>query len=151
MKEVLGNNLKIFFDNVDSQHTNTECTYKGDRYEVWSISNEIFERMCSMTEKEFRRLSGRDDAWMRSADGRSHYYFDEGEFTVNGKVMIGWRNKPWQDENKYYNNCTNYVDLSEYLCEHMGASQPRNVVACAMDLAKFNNMTMGELFQTYEG
>ena len=27
---------------------------------------------------------------------------------------------------------------------------PHNVVACAMDLAKFNNLTMGELFKKYE-
>lgn len=27
---------------------------------------------------------------------------------------------------------------------------PRSVVACAMDLAKFNHLTMGELFKKYE-
>lgn len=45
----------------------------------------------------------------------------------------------------------NLKEFFEYLCEHVGASLPRNVVACAMDLAKYNNMSMAELFQNYEG
>lgn len=43
-----------------------------------------------------------------------------------------------------------YQSLSEYLCEFIGASTPHNVVSCAMDLAKFNYLTMGELFKKYE-
>ena len=151
MREILGNNLKTFFDTVDSHYTNAECTYKGNRYEVWKLSDELFDRMCNMTEKEFAKLSGRYDAWMRSADGSNLNWHEKGEFKVNGKSMIGWKNKPWQDDDKEYDNCKIYTDLSEYLCEHIGASQPRNVVACAMDLAKYNNMSMAELFQTYEG
>lgn len=45
---------------------------------------------------------------------------------------------------------TRYESLLEYLCENIGASQPRNVCALAVDLAKYNNMTMGELFTKYE-
>lgn len=36
------------------------------------------------------------------------------------------------------------------LCEFIGASTPHNVVACAMDLGKFNHLTMGRLFKKYE-
>ena len=32
----------------------------------------------------------------------------------------------------------------------IGASMPRSVVACAIDLAKFNHLTMCELFEKYE-
>ena len=150
MKEILGNNLKIFFDKVDPSYKDAEITYANDRYEVWNISDELFERMCNMTEEEFTKLSERDDAWCRSADGSNLNWHEKGEFIVNNKIMVGWKNKPWQDDDKEYDNCINYTDLSEYLCEHIGASQPRNVVACAMDLAKYNNMSMAELFQTYE-
>lgn len=113
--------------------------------------HELFERMCNMTEKEFAKLSGRDDAWWRRADGSNLNWHEKGKFTVNNKTMIGWKNKPWQDDDKEYNNRKNYTDLSEYLCEHIGASLPRNVVACAIDLAKYNDMTLGELFKNYEG
>ena len=43
-----------------------------------------------------------------------------------------------------------YSSLTEYLCEFIGASMPKNVVACAMDLAKFNHLLMGELCGKYE-
>lgn len=150
MKEILGNNLKIFFDKVDPSYKNAEITYANDRYEVWNISGELFERMCNMTEEEFAKLSERDNAWWRSADGSNLSLHEKGEFTVNNKIMVGWKNKSWQDNDKEYDNCTKYTDLSEYLCEHIGVSLPRNVVACAMDLAKYNNMSMAELFQIYE-
>ena len=151
MREVLGNNLKTFFDTVDKNQTDAECTYKGNHYEIWELSDELFNRMCNMTEEEFIILSERDDDWWISANGSNLNLHEKGEFTVNNKIMVGWKNKPWQDDDKEYDNCTNYTDLSEYLCEYIGASLPRNVVACAMDLAKYNNMSMAELFQTYEG
>lgn len=44
-----------------------------------------------------------------------------------------------------------YENLSDYLCNCIRVSQPRNVCACAVDLAKYNDMTMGELFEKYEG
>ena len=55
--------------------------------------------------------------------------------------MIGWNR--WEREQKIYSN------LSEYLCECVGVSLPKNVCACAMDLAKYNNMSMAELFEKY--
>ena len=70
MPEVLGNNLKNFFDNVDRNYTDAEIVYANDRYEVWWVTGKLFDRMCNMTEEEFAKLSGRDDAWCRSADGR---------------------------------------------------------------------------------
>ena len=53
-----------------------------------------------------------------------------------------------------FNECygaREYSGLLEYLCEEIGASQPKNVCALAVDLAKYNHMTMGELFTKYEG
>lgn len=64
---------------------------------------------------------------------------------VNGKEMIGW-DSPIYDSKKDQE----YESSSEYLCECIGVSQPKNVCTCAMDLASFNNMTMGELFNKFE-
>ena len=41
MKEILGHNLKQFFDKND----NVKNTYTGEEYEVWEVSDEIFSRM----------------------------------------------------------------------------------------------------------
>ena len=44
-----------------------------------------------------------------------------------------------------------FQNLTEYLCDCVGASTEKNVCACAVDLAKYNGMTMAELFAKYEG
>lgn len=140
MVEILGNNLKKFFDIIDNPPKDAEITYAGNRYEVWEVSDELHKKMCDMSEEEFIELAG-EDAWWRSSTG-SVLGVPDTEFEVNGEYLLGWNR--WEREQK------NYSDLSEYLCECVGASTGKNVCACAMDLAKYNNMTMSELFQKYE-
>ena len=155
MKEILGNHLMHFMVAM-SDHKDYERhqrTYKGDRYEVWEVSDDLFEDMCNMSEEKFVELAGKD-AWWRSSIGSNLSSLQKGEIKVNGQIMQGWIMKPWDDYTIYEDEGmgdVSYESLSEYLCEVIGASQPRNVVSCAMDLAKYNNMTMGELFSKYEG
>lgn len=66
--------------------------------------------------------------------------------------------KCWDREDSLYsiyvstgNNMKKYENLSDYLCNCIGVSQQRNVCACAIDLARYNDMTMGKLFEKYEG
>ena len=141
MIEILGNNLKQFFDIVDNPPNNAEITYAGKRYEVWEVSDELYKRMCDMSEEMFVEIAG-EDAWWRNSDG-SILGVPDTKFTINGEDMIGWNTK-----SEYEN--FQYANLSDYLCYGVGASQPKNVCACAMDLAKYNNMSMGELFEKYE-
>lgn len=44
-----------------------------------------------------------------------------------------------------------YDYLTEYMCDEIGASMEKNVCALAVDLARINNITMGELFTKYQG
>ena len=44
-----------------------------------------------------------------------------------------------------------YKDLLEYFCEELGASTEKNVCALAVDLAKYNGLTLSELFKIYGG
>lgn len=145
MKEILGGNLKLFFDLMDKNCDAADITYAGNRYEVWKVSDELFTKMCDMTEERFIELAG-EDAWWRSSDGSNLWAEDVIELEVNGKGMICW-DSPIYDSKK----SQKYESLSEYLCECIGVSQPKNVCACAMDLARFNDMTMGELFSRFEG
>lgn len=151
MVEILGNNLKKFFDTIDNPPKDAEITYAGERYEVWEVSDELHKRMCDMSEEEFIELAG-EDAWWRSSTGSVLGYPNE-TMLVNGEEL-----KCWNRENNLYeccvpvgNNMREYENLSDYLCNNVGASQPKNVCACAMDLAKCNDMTMGELFKKFEG
>ena len=141
MKEILGNSLKRFFDTVDDKYNDAEITYAGNRYEVWEVSDELFKQMCDMSEEKFVELAG-DDAWWRSSEG-SVMGVPDVEFTISGEKMIGWNTR-----GEYEN--FQYANLSDYLCYGVGASQPKNVCALAVDLAKYNNMKMGELFNKYE-
>lgn len=139
--EILGNNLKKFFDAIDSECNNADITYAGNRYEVWEVSDNLFKRMCDMSEYEFVELSG-EEAWWRSCTG-CNLGFPDTKFKVNEKTLLGWNR--WDKKRKKYEN------LSDYLCECVGASTEKNVCACAVDLAKYNYMTMAELFEKYEG
>ena len=140
MIEILGNNLKQFFDIVDNPPNDAEITYAGEKYEVWEVSDELHKKMCDMSEEDFVEIAG-EDAWWRSSEG-SVLGVPDTEFEVKGEDMLGWNR--WDREQKKYS------DLSEYLCECVDASTGKNVCACAMDLAKYNDMSMAELFEKYE-
>ncbi len=60
MVEILGNNLKKFFDIIDNPPKDAEITYAGNRYEVWEVSDELHNKMCDMSEEEFIELAGED-------------------------------------------------------------------------------------------
>lgn len=147
MKEILGNDLAQLFNNG----INGKCTYKGNWYEVWEVSDEAFNEMCDMSEEKFVELAG-DDAWWRSAEG-SNQGVPDIKVYINGHEMLGWAGEPWEDEEEdeddEFEICSS--TLTDYMCDVIGASQPRNVCALAVDLAKYNNITMGELFTKYEG
>lgn len=154
MVKILGKNLKQFFDTIDNPPNDAEITYAGDRYEVWEVSDELFKKMCDMSEEEFVELAG-EDTWWRQSNG-SILGQPNAIMLVNGKELKCWT----KEENNFYGTCWCYGEeelqkehgpLSEYLCDEVGASLPKNVCACAVDLAKYNDMTMGELFEKYEG
>lgn len=98
MKEILGNNLKLFFDLMDKNCDLADITYAGNRYEVWEVSDELFIKMCDMTEEQFVELAG-EDAWWRSSDGSNLWAEDVIELEVNGKEMICW-DSPIYDSKK---------------------------------------------------
>ena len=175
MKEILGNHLMNFFAEMnmlnEGYKKDSMRTYKGRRYEVYSISDELFDAMCNMSEKKFIELAG-EDAWWRSAEG-SNQGIPNNKYIINGKEIVAWDSyKRCEYYNEYCRDCEDRMDemckasdediesccgerkydtLSYYLCDEIGASQPINVCALAVDLAKYNGITMGELFTKYEG
>lgn len=167
MKEILGDHLMHFMVTISDQkdYERHQRTYKGNRYEVWEVDDELFEDMCNMSEEKFVELAG-DDAWWRQSDG-SNLGAPDTTVYIKDNEMLGWRGiyDDCCDDDDYCDpeerspeNCLRcmmdrftFSSLSEYLCDKVGVSQPKNVCACAMDLAKYNNMSMGALFKKYEG
>ena len=58
--EILGNKLKRFFDIVDNPPNDAKITYAGNKYEVWEVSEDLFNKMCDMSEEEFVKLAGEE-------------------------------------------------------------------------------------------
>ncbi len=144
MQEILAENLQPLFDN---KSLTGKKTYSGELYEVWEVSDEDFRLMCEIDEEEFERLC--PEGMWRSADGSNIDKLACITYNVNGFQMLGW--SCYSRNGHGYNGRASYSSLLEYLCSGIGASQPRNVCALAVDLAKYNGMTMGELFTKYEG
>ena len=172
MIEIIGENLQTFMENM---HINATLTYSGnigywEHFEVWELNDDKFKRLCEITDEQFEQYAA-EDAWWRQSDGSvmgSPCY----DFVINGNTIVAWRDHYWEDryredwtemsdEDKseyedfddYCNTwmITEYKDILEYFCEELGASTERNVCALATDLAKYNNMTLAELFRKYGG
>lgn len=142
MKEILAEGLHPLFDNTS---LNGECTYKGNLYEIWEVSDEDFDIMCDMPDEDFEN-SCPDGMW-RSAKGSNLEFLPHREFSINGKSMIGWE----RENDEIFGIGYKYKGLLEYLCCYIGASTPKNVCASAVDLAKMNSVKLSELFEKYEG
>lgn len=140
MVEIYGGHMKRFFKKTGIQ---AKCTYENDvgyRKEVWEVDGGTFEKMCQMTEEEFTALAG-NAAWWRSSTG-CNLGSPNVTYTINGHEVLAWdlrSERGLQARNTY-------LSFLDYVCNHIGASQPRNVCALAVSMAKNNNMTMGELF-----
>ena len=151
MKEILGYNLEKFFRRIEYPCDGGmfEITYKGTDYEVWAMTDNIFDIICDYSEDEFVELAGKN-AWWRSSTG-SVLGKPTSRAIINGKYLICWDYNYYLPDEYEEESCEKYDSLTEYLCNRIGVSLPKNVVACAMDLAKYNNMSLGELFTEYEG
>jgi hypothetical protein len=68
MKEITGNNLKKIFDAIDPQCKDADIIYAYGDYEVWKVSDELFEKMCDMLEVEFVYLEGTYLLWEKGVN-----------------------------------------------------------------------------------
>lgn len=150
-KEILGDNLEKFFRRIEYPCDGGvfERTYNGADYEVLAMTDNIFDIICDYSEDEFVKLAG-EDAWWQSSTV-SILCKPTSRAIVNGKYLICWDDNYYLPNEYEEESCKKYDSLTEYLCNMVGASLHKNVVACAMDLAKYNNMSLGDLFTEYEG
>lgn len=140
--EILGGYLRQFFENLRYiGRGKIECTYNSQRYQVWSVPKNTFNAMCLMSEEAFQELAETNNAWWRYCEGSVL-----GPVTTT-KNVNHHKLKCWKGSMGLTDS---YESLTSYLCDCVGASTGKNVCACAMDLAKYNNMTLGELFNKYE-
>lgn len=172
MREIIGGFMDVVLKHYNIPAT---LTYSGDighhaNFEVWELDEENYETLCSLTDEEWDAIAS-EDSWWRGSDGCILGTPNE-EFVINEVSIFAWRNESrcddleeeWneldEEEKSEYGDlegyCSvwlpiSYKDLFEYFCDEMGVSTERNICALSVDLAKYNNITMAELFRRYGG
>lgn len=153
MKEILASNIDNALKVLGIFGINT---YNGERYQVWELSDEEFEKLCNIPDKDWLE----DYGMWRSANGSVLMGDPLDTFIVNNRNMLGFvgsfreedakENETLPEEDQMPPREMSYFDLFDYMCEELGASQPKNIVAVAMDLANINNIRLSGLFGKYQ-
>lgn len=142
MKEILVmGNIKRDFERLGIE---VRQTYKGEKYGVCEVTEEEFNILCDEPD-----IGGTwEECGWRYSKG-SNKGIPNNITLIKGKGLKVWIDYIKDEEDEEY--VMTYSSLLEYLCDGVGASQPRNVCALATDLAKYNGIKMSELFREYQG
>ena len=144
-------------------------------YEVWKVDDEAYKTMCNMSEEEFKSYYSnneleKSDAWWRGRGFDDQWTSNMGlpnaTYVIDGHKIRAWDGDECKIyEEQFCENCpdklsgecdgTDSTDLCDkreydtvidYLSRELGASTPDNVYVVTHDLAKYNGLTLGELF-----
>ena len=161
MVQIMGKNMK----NIGS------ILYQGDFADIIEIEESIINELDEMTDKDFAKKYPQGWFWY-SPEG-SILGEPKEKAIINNKILKVWLSSDleeqmidtctgcpdWEKEMLlcrtgdfcYDNRQFLYKDLAEYFDINLGASTPRNVSAVMTDLAKYNNLTLAQLFEQYKG
>lgn len=174
MKEILGSNLiKIFKDN---NRYNAKCTYENfteqyGKFEVWEMDDKCFENFI-IDSDIILASEWNEYVWYCYSDGLNLKMPDK-KYTINGVDIMAWDG---EQRDRFYslkcNHCSdmmigycrgldddisycfhkrNYNNLFSYLETELKTeigdhTMHINIYNYAVDLAKYNQMTLGTLF-----
>lgn len=138
-----------------------------EEYQVWRLSRKSYNKMLDIPGDDWEEGWG----WWRWAKG-SNLFPDLTEFTVHEQPLlgfIGYKRQQWMEEcedclDYHHGDCPAdpedidecygprvFKDLCDYVWNEVGATSERNFTAVCVDLAKYNKITLGELFRKYLG
>ena len=149
--EILAGNLDGFIERSGIKAIKTHET-TDHKYQTWEIEDSEFEKLCKTNDDDYK-----DGDWWRSAEGSNMGSVNR-RFKIDNHYIKAWdgaSREEIEEENKNLPVCDRlstpreYTGLAEYLCDEIGASQPRNVCALCVDLAKQNKISMAELFRKF--
>lgn len=119
-------------------------------YQVYTVSDDDFKKLSAEPDAAETWKNG---GW-RWADG-SNLNRPDTFVTVNQQQLFGWPEEDiyeeYEGEEEEDSRSYTYANLLSYLEETVGCTTFKNVCAVTKDLAKYNNITLGELFQKYQG
>ena len=171
MKEFIGENMGVIFEKLNIPYMQGYSGSIGywQNFGVYKIFEQDFPKLCDIPDEEFEKQF--PNSWWRYAEG-SNMGTPNCEFIINGCQIDAWQNEWYVDDlvNEYnrltpdeqleYDGVEDYIaenytyeypNLLDYLCNELGVSTEKNVCALATDLAKYNEMSMAQLFGIYGG
>lgn len=144
--EIFAGNMDLYFKRTGIKAIKTwEGKGGGWGYQVWEIGQEEFKKLAATSNNSYK-----EDEWWRSAES-SGMGEPTAEYIINGNKITAWDGVYREEHEEDCEEEREYENLADYLCYEIGASEPRNIVALATDLAAQNGITMAELFKTYQG
>ena len=169
--EIIGENMNNIWGALG---INPKETFSGsiglwENFKVWELTDAEFNNLCEITDEQFVRWSEKG-AWWRYSEG-SVLGEPDVLFRINRDFLMAWEKfdrsylyEEWQtlskrEKRKYYDdedyvelNCPHsYKDIITYLSEEVGVSTETNVCALVTDLAKYNKISLSELFIRFGG
>ena len=174
MKEILGGKLEKAVKelNINAKKTFQSKIKKNDFNQVWELTDEDYKTICDVKDDDWKDSW----SWWRSSEGSNIDDSPTCHMKVNGQDILAYYDEErvkmyiedfleddyiseFENEDKareqlvkdYFNEECIYGNFTNYCCEQWGASTEKNVCAIAMSIAKLNGMTMGELFNKYQG
>ena len=143
MVEILGNNLSVAIQELNVM---AKRTFNSDEYEVWEMEEIERLKLNATTEEEWKENYG----WFRYGDGANVTPCKT--VKINGIEVIGYENErfkeAFEDEGfeGYEEFVHSYRGLTQHFEETCGATTCENVTAVSIEMARHNDMTLGELF-----
>lgn len=149
MREILGKVSPKAFEVLDVK---AKLTFESASYEVWEMSESEYQGLCAVPDKTWNDNWG----WWRGANG-SVMDNPTDTYTINGVEIIafdGSRRVDNIEENKTLEEDEQWIidpkdgfsSLMSYFHHELELSQPRNVTAICIDIAKLNDIKLSELF-----
>lgn len=117
-------------------------------YQVYELSDEDFQKLSDDADNRDEEDGHWKDGGWRWDKG-SNQPIPTDKATVKHKELVCWVETINDEEETYRNDW--FVDLLEYLDVGVGCTAFRNVCAVTKDLAKYNDMTLAQLFEKYQG
>lgn len=130
---------------------NPKLTWKGfgwdkdEEMRVYYIARDEFDILCDDKDSENNWI---DSCW-RYAEGSTLGNLNSNKI-INGKELKCFNSIRILYEDDQEIEDIEYDHLLDYLCSCLGVSTESNICAVSVDLARYNHMSMAELFEKYQ-
>lgn len=139
MKEILGGNLDFTFKDLE---INALKTFDNNEYyQIWQLEDTDYKKLVNINDEDW---DNDKYGWWRYSEG-SNMGKIQTRFSINHHWLYAWKNNNSNTcrKNKYNN-------IIEYINYELDISMEKNICALAVDIAKYNNLTLSELFNKYQ-